>query len=129
MRTAATTAATATATPVRTTGRVPIPSIVRPPSTDPQAIPALAAEAGRDDASAAPGPASVTTRSWTDGVMPKAIRPQTTSAGRTRSALDATAQRTRSAPASPQVPTTSVRAAHPSASRPPPTDPARVAAP
>ena len=126
---AAAIAATAMAMPVMTANGTPPPSIASPPANAPNAMPALTAEAGRADASGAPGPARLTTRYWIDGPVPMPNRPMPSTARATSHGFDPKTSRATSDTVTPIAPTIRAREAFVSANRPPPNEPIAVAAP
>jgi hypothetical protein len=100
-----------------------------PLAVEPRAMPALAAEAGREAARAPPGPARLTARYWTDGgaleaKTAQARRAATATTGWARARYSTAADSTR-----PSVTRTMARAAFASASRPPRNEPAMLAMP
>ena len=103
--------------------------IAMPPAYEPNAMPALTADAGNDEARGAPGPARLTTRCCIDGAMPMANSPSPRTATAISRALPPKKWIAPSDAVKPKVPTISVREALASANRPPPNDPIVVATP
>ncbi|MCQ0018273.1 hypothetical protein LUX39_34510 [Actinomadura madurae] len=81
---------TVMARPVRTTDGAAKAPIASPPDSEPHAMPTLAADAGRADASAPPGPARLTARNWSEGTMPKENTPQAARTSATSGAIGST---------------------------------------
>ena len=92
-------------------------------------MPALTADAGRDEARGAPTPARVTTRCWIEGAIPMANSPVPATVTAAIAALPPRSHIAASETVTPMLPTTRARAASRSAKRPPAYEPIAVATP